>query len=90
MGRKVGGMWDLLLYIGFVIKCEWNELVECRVHLPIMVKEKWDIYWQTDEKGKMRHLIADRRSRSLKLIKYEGRLYLLYFSMTMASIFWTL
>ena len=42
------------MYIGFVIKYEWTELVECKVHLPNMVKnetligrrakkEKWNI-----------------------------------------------
>ena len=37
-------MWDPLFYIGFIIKCEWNELVECETYLPFIVKMKYDNY----------------------------------------------
>ena len=62
-GRKVSGMWDIFLYISFIIKCEWNALVECMVHLIYIVKVKWGIYWWTDKKKeKMGYLMADEWS----------------------------
>ena len=44
--------------------------MERRVHLPNIVRVKLDIYWRTNEKDKMRHLMAD--SDSDEKIQIEG------------------
>ena len=51
MSRKVGGMWGILLCIGFIIKCEWSGLVECGSPL------------YKYSKSEMRHLLVDGLKR---------------------------
>ena len=46
--EKVCGMWDPLFYIGFIIKSEWSELVECETCLTFMVKSVTLIVGRTE------------------------------------------
>ena len=44
--EKISGLQVSHLYIGFIIKCECNELMESGIHLPkigIKKKAKWTI-----------------------------------------------
>lgn len=48
-------------------------MMECMVHLPNIVKVKQDIYWRTDERGKIRCLIADGGSNICKQSKLKHK-----------------
>ena len=49
---QISGMWDPHFHISFIIKYEWDELVECETYLSFMVKMKCDNYCGTDRNRK--------------------------------------
>ena len=53
--KQVSGLG--VIYISFIIKYEYNWLVECDVYLLFMLKVKCDSYYGTDQNCKMWHLL---------------------------------